>query len=104
VFEGLEILFHFVVLRIGDEHDAIHAAEHDLAGGVVDHLAGTVKSANFVLKPLIATASSGKKSKKSVRSLHVRAKSVCLWPRSPGHLHVLMDLFEVRRFPALAGP
>src|SRR2546426_1044758 len=31
---------HFVVLRIGDEHDAINAAQDELAGGVVNELAG----------------------------------------------------------------
>src|SRR6185503_2127116 len=40
VGEAFHVFLHFVVLRISDEHNAVHAAEHQLAGGVVDHLAG----------------------------------------------------------------
>jgi len=40
VVEALDILSHFFVLGIGDEDDAIHAAKDELAGRVVDDLAG----------------------------------------------------------------
>ncbi len=40
VGEALDVFGHLLVLRIGNEDDAIHAAEHELAGGVVNDLAG----------------------------------------------------------------
>src|ERR1035438_910017 len=40
VDKALYVLGHFLVLRISNEDNAIHAAQHKLAGGVVDHLAG----------------------------------------------------------------
>src|SRR5258705_6265122 len=39
VREGLDVLRHFLVLRIGDKHDAIHATKNKLAGRVVNDLA-----------------------------------------------------------------
>src|SRR5204862_4264837 len=40
VFETFNVLLHFFPLRIGDEDDSIDAAQNELAGGVVNHLAG----------------------------------------------------------------
>ena len=40
IFEALNVLLHFLVGGVGDEHEAIHAAQDELAGGVVDHLPG----------------------------------------------------------------
>ena len=37
--EALDVLLHLLVLRIGHEHDAVHAAQHELTGGVVNDLA-----------------------------------------------------------------
>src|SRR3954464_1415419 len=39
VGEALHVFFHFLVLRIRDEHEAIHAAQDELARGVVNDLA-----------------------------------------------------------------
>jgi hypothetical protein len=39
VLEALNVLFHLIPLRVGDEYDPIHAAQHELARGVVDDLA-----------------------------------------------------------------
>src|SRR6266496_3479640 len=39
VLKTLNVLGHFLVLRIGDEHNAVHAAQHELSGGVVNDLA-----------------------------------------------------------------
>src|SRR5258706_781369 len=38
VVERLDVFRHFVVLRIGYEHDAVHAPEHELAGSGVNDL------------------------------------------------------------------
>src|SRR5437762_10115864 len=38
IFETLNVLLHFFPLRIGDENHAIDAAQHELAGGVVNYL------------------------------------------------------------------
>src|SRR4030095_11252399 len=40
VFETLDVLLHFFPLRISDENDAIHAAENELTGGIVNDLTG----------------------------------------------------------------
>ena len=40
VLEAFHILRHFIVLGIGDEHDTVHAAQHQLPRGVVNDLAG----------------------------------------------------------------
>src|SRR5438552_8440688 len=40
IFEALDVLLHFFPLRIGHENNSVHAAQHQLAGGVVNHLTG----------------------------------------------------------------
>jgi hypothetical protein len=39
VGEAFDVIGHFIVLGIGDEDDAVDAAEDELAGGVIDDLA-----------------------------------------------------------------
>src|SRR5205823_194068 len=38
--QRLDVRLHALHLAVGDEDDAIHALEDELAGGVVEHLAG----------------------------------------------------------------
>src|SRR5439155_18856925 len=40
IFEALDVLLHFFPLRIGHENNSVHAAQHQLPGGVVNHLTG----------------------------------------------------------------
>ena len=40
VGEAVDVFLHFFVLGIGDEDEAIDAAEDELAGSVIDDLAG----------------------------------------------------------------
>jgi len=63
VFQTFKVLGHFVALTVGDKHDPIHATEHELASGVVVHLAGDRVQLKFGGKALDRTEVQGKKIK-----------------------------------------
>ncbi len=50
--KALDVLLHFFPLRIGHEDDAVDAAQHELAGGVVNDLAGDGVELELGLEPL----------------------------------------------------
>ena len=100
VLEALDVFRHLVVLRIGHKNDAVHAAQNQLPGGVVNDLARNGVKLKFGLETLDGHGFNGQKIEKqrAVRTggqgnqlallLHV--------------LHVAVDLFEIGRLAALA--
>ena len=86
--------------RVGDERDRVGALEHDPAGRLVHHLAGTVNSFSFTFAPEAVRKNTGIRSKNRVRSSFV--SSVMRRPRTFG-IDLLEELLEVGRLPGQRG-
>ena len=99
ILKALDVLRHFFELRIGDEHDAVHAAQHELAGGVVNHLAGHGVELELGLEPPDGHRFNRQKveEQRAVRAGRQRDELAFV---AGGGLDVIMDLNQVRGLAA----
>ena len=99
ILEGLHVLLHLLVLRVGDEDDAVHAAQHELARGVVNHLAGHGVELELRLEALDRHRLDGQEVEEE-RAVGRRGErdELALVPLL--RLHMLVDLDEVGGFAA----
>jgi hypothetical protein len=74
VLHALHVRLRAVELRVGDEHHAVDAAQDEAAAGVVVHLPGHGVQVEARLEAADRPRSTGRKSKKSVRSVSVASE------------------------------
>src|SRR4051812_30644649 len=98
VGEAFDVFLHFVVLRIGDKNDSVDAAEHELAGGVVNDLAEHGVELELCFIALNCHCFDGKKIEKE-RAIGLGGQRDEL-PFFLGARDVRVDLFKVGGFPA----
>ncbi len=101
VAEGLDVLLHLVVLRIGHEDDAIDAAQHDLARRIVDHLAWHGEERELGLETLDRHRLEREEIEEKRAIGAGRQRGHLAFGLGVGHLDVGVDLLEIRRLPAL---
>ncbi len=103
VGEALDVLRHLVVLRVGDEDDAVHPAQHQLAGGVVNDLAGDGIELELGLEAFDGHGLDGQKVEEqgAVRTGGERNQLAFVASRS---LHMIMHLHEIGRLAAHGRP
>ena len=100
VFEAVDIRIAHRVLRIGHKHDAVGAAQHEFARGVVEHLTGdgVELHAHFL---------SGDRAE--LHRHEVEEERAIRLRRHRNHLpfvvefRIRVDLLEIRRLPAQTG-
>src|SRR6266498_4836682 len=102
VLEALHVLLHLVVLRVSDEHDAVDAAQDELAGGVVDHLAGHRVELELGFESLDGHGLDGEKVEKQ-RAVGTGGQRNQLALVAGHSLHVIVNLHQVGRLPAHGG-
>lgn len=101
VFEGLDVLLHFIVLGVGDKDDTVDAAQNDLAGGVVDDLAGNGKEGEFGFEPLDGDGFEREEVEKEGAIAGGSEGGHLALGGGVGHLHVGVHLLEVGGLAAL---
>ena len=100
VLERLDVGLHALDLRVGDEDDAIDTLEDELAGGVVEDLAGHRVEVEAGLEAADLTEREGRKSKNSVRSVSVLSETILPFGVGVG---LVVDVLQVRRLAAQTG-
>ena len=99
ILEALDVFRHLFVLRIGDKHDAVHAAQHQLPRRVVNHLAGHGVKLELRLEALDGHRLNRQKIEEQ-RAVGTRRQRHEFALVAGGGLYMVVDLHKVGRLAA----